>query len=269
MRPIGRMNRAVPQLCAGLMVLLFLGCERPSGGVERAIDPKIIGGSPLAQTLSPQVVRLDLVLAEASSGGRFHAFCSGTIIGRRSVLTAAHCFQSADGGFLSGTVQTLNGSFSIARATVDPNFHAVSGVGLLEDAAVATTAIDLDIPPLPILSSQTVLPGSTITIEGYGLTESGSSGDLQVGTMQVSDVDAFQIYATYDTQSNTCFGDSGGPAIAEMQGASGESMTALVGIISAGERLDCGEGDRSTFTNLSNPQVAAFIAGEVPDLTLR
>lgn len=258
------MKQFVAPLTAALW-LLAAGCDRSSRPIERAVSPQIINGAPLAEELSPQVVRLDLLFSDAPGSGRFHTLCTGTIIGARSVLTAAHCVQSGNNTFVAGTIQTVDGAFDVAGFAVHPNFHVDASLGLLDDAAVIGTAADLPIAPMPILASISPVAGETLTIEGYGVTESGASGSLSVGTMVVSAVDEYQLYAEYGDLSNTCFGDSGGPAI-----ATGElAPPAIAGIISAGARTDCGRGDRATFTKLANPDISAFIASVVPDLLSR
>jgi secreted trypsin-like serine protease len=75
--------------------------------------------------------------------------------------------------------------------------------------------------------------------------------------MQVNEVTTDSIFSTYapPTQSNTCFGDSGGPAFVEDENGG----LALVGITSTGTNVTCAMGDRSAFTKLTNKTLRAFI----------
>jgi hypothetical protein len=108
--------------------------------------------------------------------------------------------------------------------------------------------------------AQSVAEGDILTILGYGVTNGVTqvgSGVLRIGEMRVNEVTTDSIFSDYTppAMSNTCFGDSGGPAFVEAE----DGGLALAGITSTGTNITCAIGDRSAFTNLTNQAILAFI----------
>jgi hypothetical protein len=66
--------------------------------------------------------------------------------------------------------------------------------------------------------------------------------------------------------SNTCFGDSGGPATLTFTESDGSLHTGLVGVTSGGSSQACEKGELSSFTNLQAQPVISFIRETVPGL---
>ncbi|NDC39010.1 MAG: hypothetical protein EBZ48_13325 [Proteobacteria bacterium] len=102
------------------------------------------------------------------------------------------------------------------------------------------------------------MSGDLLAIFGFGYNENGAVGlgTLRSGQMRVEETDTNHILAIYDGNgSNTCSGDSGGPALA--QNATG--AWGIIGITSTGSVETCGVGDNSIFTNLADPQMIGFI----------
>jgi secreted trypsin-like serine protease len=134
---------------------------------------------------------------------------------------------------------------------------------LVNDIAILKLRTPLPLPAMPVLTSKEIDSGDVIAIFGYGYDENGASGvgTLRSGEMQVTDTDTNYILAIYEgAGSNTCSGDSGGPALAQTStGAWG-----IIGITSFGTVPGCGVGDNSVFTNLNDPAMLEFIAGILP-----
>jgi V8-like Glu-specific endopeptidase len=151
-----------------------------------------------------------------TSGG---VSCTATLIGRREVLTAAHCIDSQSGRFSVGGSNrpwsTAHVHEAYDKNTLDNDLAVVildSAVTGVEPSSLGTAA---------------VAGGQTITLVGYGYTSfsgGNSASEKYVGTNQVASVGS--KWFSYRGGSNNCSGDSGGPSFA---GA------VVVGVHSSGE----------------------------------
>jgi hypothetical protein len=139
--------------------------------------------------------------------------CSGTVIAPHAVLTAAHCLSGstlpdlAEGDALVGAAH-----HEVIAAFVSPDFNAAS---LDHDIAVVIVEDPLAAPPVPIaMSLDTVAPGATMQVIGYGWTgpDDPAAAVRHTGTSQVDVIDALRI-GSHAAPSQVCEGDSGGPAL--------------------------------------------------------
>lgn len=178
--------------------------------------------------------------------------CTGTLVAKDLVLTAAHCVPSgADYKLVQFDAQRQPSLRDIARVERHPQFsqqtfdnhRATADVALIKLAAPVTNS-----PPATLLSGTfAVAPGDRFTVAGYGLTERGngrSGGTLRAanlvatgkpGNLQVRLVDP----ATNGERGGlgACTGDSGGPAFRDQAGR----MT-IVGVISWSTGANNAEG---------------------------
>ena len=130
--------------------------------------------------------------------------CTGTVVGRRTVLTAAHC--------ISGGTQTfvLDGVFYLSSASVvhpryDPVGHD-NDIALLElERGVHIVPSRLDPKPRAV--------GHAVTLVGYGATVEGGvdSGTRRVATNTIKSLHttSFNIEGTGGGKGNVCHHDSG------------------------------------------------------------
>lgn len=191
------------------------------------------------------------------------ALCSGTLIGANSVLSAGHCFRNGP-GVASATVRSGNTSVPVQQIIVHPGYRIDEGLtAIFNDVAIAKLAAPVPVQTLPLLVSTAPAVGDVIDIFGYGLTESHDSGALRSGQMRLDGVTENHLFATFGADgSNTCAGDSGGPAIQSVNGSPG-----VIGVTSSGNAAAaCAEGDVSLFTNVQSPQVLQFIRSVVSDV---
>ncbi len=214
----------------------------------------IIGGDPASIDAFPS---LAFVVAKNSFT------CTGTVISPRVVLTAAHCVQDLNvGGFtppdeyivVTGRTnprQTATGnSLKVSETHVFPLFNPGSGYG---DAALLVLTSPTPAPAIPLATaadSALYAGGAGVLLAGWGLTRANASSapnSLHSTSNVVLDPPACKTrtrsyYPPYSTggqmctidppdrKNGGCFGDSGGPVIA--QRADGSPVE--IGIVSTG-----------------------------------
>lgn len=162
--------------------------------------------------------------------------CGGSIITRKSVITAAHCTYAAPNftlGILAGTT-TLNGE-GVRISAVDyfthPQFDAFT---LDNDVSVVILAKKVDfaetIQPVRLMGpGDTVNNGALAIVSGWGSTQEGASSSKQLMYTNVPVIDRQKCEETYKLHNavtanmvcagwltggrDTCQGDSGGPLV--------------------------------------------------------
>jgi len=213
---------------------------------------KIVGGRECGST-NGTVVKILLFDEEDNQ-----TICSGVRLNGSTVLTAAHCLNEF---VFSVLVELASGErLKPTKITIHPRADN-RGSLFINDAALLTIVPPAgEIPPPNVPIAERVATGDTLSVLGYGVTDGTrpvGSGVLRIGEMRVSEVTTDSIFSDYvpPTMSNTCFGDSGGPAFIE----DGAGRLVLAGITSTGTNVTCAVGDRSAFTNLTNQTLREFI----------
>jgi secreted trypsin-like serine protease len=196
------------------------------------------GATEHAETTSSAIVGGQATSAYPAVGAltRYGSpFCTGTVVAKRVVVTAAHCLAGKSGsdmGFALGSngfapQVELGVSHVIPHPSFDPQRvkNDIGVVVLSEDAPVTPVAING-----PMASSWV---GRSLTFVGFGATNGYGSGS---GTKRAVEIPVSQVASTQfayeDTSKNTCFGDSGGPAFATDEGG----KLLLAGVTSFGDR---------------------------------
>lgn len=156
--------------------------------------------------------------------------CSGTLIARDTVLTAAHCFctedvigdnscttdatvKFRDDPYTAGTVEPTR----TGTATIHPNYNpSWPDTEFENDLAVIRLSAKAPayVPPVEVATSN-LASGATVKIAGYGKTGggcNGSSGTLNYDMVTISGhEDSGKIIRFNDIVF--CSGDSGGPVL--------------------------------------------------------
>jgi hypothetical protein len=231
---------------------------------EIGLSTRIIDGSACRDGRSA-VVQILLVSPVGDVGS-----CSGTMLTNQYVLSAAHCAA----GNVAGNVIINGNQEVISEVTIHPNYEA-SALGGDDfpgyDVAIFKLARSVETPTLPLLLSTDVKKNDTISIFGFGQDNKGEIGTLRSGQMKISDKRDTLLLAEFSDEvggSNTCFGDSGGPALYSSL-VDNQVRRGVVGVTSFGVRPDCQRGDTSGFANIQNDSLRDFVLSVVPNAVVR
>ena len=242
--------RIIDSLCKFLSSLtLCFGLFLLTQNTLNASPPteKIIGGIREDATKYPYVARLFV-------DGQ--TYCSGTLVGAKHVVTAAHSFFGNRNRRVVGETDMVarlgNQSIRSFKVHIHPSFRPRSSAcieGEPDIAVIELSQLATGVTPIDVRTSQPPI-GSSLFLAGFGSEGSGANGENgnlpPIGKINVGNTilegfgsnppsqnanSAYLFWRFNPGEANTASGDSGGPAFFD----EGGKTYSLVGVTCGGE----------------------------------
>ncbi|MEM7434768.1 MAG: trypsin-like serine protease [Myxococcota bacterium] len=266
----------------GVFLLVLSACGDPDGLDVDSSESAIVGG--WAAT-SEQI----FATVELRRKGGVRGFCSGVLISRSLVATAAHCavVEYEEGvirGAAPGSLEVIAGHLSatsmdptMARTVIEVRVHedydhdyimgrsrqgaGKGGIGSPNDLALLFLEEPFEgvanAPMLDVIHSETLVRhGDVGFVAGYGTydVEKDLSGELHISDAIIDILGARELLTRRPDQlGDSCYGDSGGPFYLPT-----EQGSFLVGLVSRGRSdvsRDCGDGGVYTLLSAYLPWI--------------
>jgi len=243
---------------------------------------KILGGVEAAPGAWPWIA----AVLYADVPDTYNAqFCSGVLIEKSWVLTAAHCVH----GLSTNDIQIAVGAYDlnifsgsrtpVKKIVVHPQYNSLS---LHNDIALIELSYPSSVQKISLYSGQSnddtpsSLLGTIVTVLGWGLADTATTWYYPAKLRQVNlpvvadsycndiytvDVITSEFCAGYYEGKDACEGDSGGPAVLQVDG-----KWVHAGIVSAGAPCQDYYGWYGVYTRTSAH--IQFIKQFVPNVTV-
>jgi len=147
--------------------------------------------------------------------------CTGTLVGKNLVLTAAHCVYEEGNPnnykvFVGGARRAVksvwhDSSFDINEPIVEMRRYDIGMIVLKQNVTKL---------PVPVLVGRRPRAYDRLVVAGYGLSERDARRMttykelFKIGDIEVREADGRMLYSTHrPTDTSLCGGDSGGPAL--------------------------------------------------------
>lgn len=233
--------------------------RRAAPEAPAAVQQPVSGGEPAPDDAAAVAVSL----RSAACGQPGTVVCSGALVSSRVVLTAGHCAEPYARGRIEVWTGAGLGDPNISRRAVSaiqvhPEYDETASAF---DAAALFLAAPLDAPlwPLPKAPMDATWVGRTVRVLGFGEPESGGeAGERRAGAAVITAVTQHTFTMAPDP-ALTCRGDSGGPVLADIDGA-----PTLVGVTSAGD-AECTEWATAARVDSLTANLLAAALAEPPE----
>lgn len=213
--------------CGALVACVNAPMEDEDENVEEE-DSAIVGGQEDSKNpalrMAVAMIKYDVV----QNGSVVDTYtCSGTLVGAKVVLTAAHCVAAElpentyqNHRVFFGVTPDLNKGFKVVKTNVSPKYDRFKPA-LGNDVAVLELERAPAVFPLRVAGAFGDLTGRKVTDVGYGQTrhvfDRSTEGTRRFASYKITKQTADHLVAG-NNKRVTCQGDSGGPRLLEHGG---------------------------------------------------
>ena len=269
---LGLMKRAI-------VIALYLVCIESGFAFAQAdtnqLQQSIVNGGRSPRSVGLQESEVLAIGALTNFEDPTSAFCTGTVITDRVVVTAAHCIVSSNGrtrtaddlSFVIGENPEVDGRlFDVSQIVVHPDYIANSDNSQATDVALLLLAqnISSQAPELlPIAFNRHPLTGldadalsnRTVEIAGYGVTQTNESGRFFT-SVELIEINELTVLIDGKGQTGACEGDSGGPLIT----LNTRQVPVIIGVLRGGSTNCVGQDH---YVRLDVPVVQTWIEAQI------
>ena len=230
-----------------LGILVLGACGPDVGGIE------LLDSGDIHERVK-YVVNGQPYSGHPSAGKLTHSgsLCTATLIGKKTVVTAAHCVSPG----YSHTFTVGGVAYQSAKAVRHPQY---SSYGYSNDIAIIILQTAPTVQGAKIATSKPSV-GTEITIVGYGKTSEyiSNAGTKRMAKTTIAEVTATRVRIPGSTtMAGICNGDSGGPSYATLNG-----VEVQVGVHST-KSGTCGTGGHDTRVDAFADWITTTAAGDV------
>lgn len=269
-----------------LPLLLLAACSNKNTGPSPvAHGESIINGKTADKDSDIVKATVALVMVDAD---RTRSFCTGTLVSKDIIVTAAHCVEPIMSGYQvqvsfggetftsknDGELREIDRFYTYEMVYPSAgNPEAVRTINDLKDIAVIkllTTAPKWAVPAMILGSESSLTVGQEVTVAGFGRTKEDQAAmatELQVTQLKIQKIESKRIELDQTQGTGACWGDSGGPAL-----MSDDQGLVVMGALSGATygNQNCHSG--TVYTSLAGykefiQKVVSVMGGEAPAFT--
>ncbi|UYL09591.1 trypsin-like serine protease [Bdellovibrio sp. SKB1291214] len=269
-----------------LPLMLLAACSNKNTGPSPvAQGESIINGKTADKDSDIVKATVALVMVDAD---RTRSFCTGTLVSKDIIITAAHCVEPIMSGYqmqVSFGGETFTSKNEGELREIDRFYtyemvypsaghpEAVRTINDLKDIAVIkllTTAPKWAIPATILGSEASLAVGQEVTVAGFGRMKEDQAAmatELQQTQLKIQNIESKRIELDQTQGTGACWGDSGGPALIRT-----EQELIVIGVLSGATygNQNCHSG--TVYTSLAGykdfiQKVVSVMGGEAPSFT--